>query len=168
MASRKMPHSARPASSESNAALQAPLTQTVHGITYVFKSWSDGGAATHDISSPSSTTAYIANYIAAADVFLADMAFSGKATNSWGPIERNMSVGQKKANDGQVIKLDGVSYSNGLGVNATSSVSFNLSGDYLQFVSDIGIDDEVGNKGSVVISGIRRRYKTIRQRHDDR
>ncbi len=67
-----------------------------------------------------------------------------------GPVERDMSVGQKKANDGQVIKLDGVSYSSGLGVNATSSVSFNLNGDYLQFVSDIGIDDEVGDKGSVV------------------
>jgi glucose/arabinose dehydrogenase len=130
--------------------LQAPVTQTVGGVTYLFTSWSDGGAATHDISSPSSTTTYIANYIAAADVFLADMPFSGPSVNSWGPIERDMSVGQKKANDGKLITLNGVSYATGLGVNATSNVSFNLSGDYLQFVSDIGVDDEVGDAGSVV------------------
>ena len=78
------------------------------------------------------------------------MPFAGPAVNSWGPIERDMSVGQKKAKDGQLITLNGVSYASGLGVNATSNVSFNLSGDYLQFVSDIGIDDEVGDLGSVV------------------
>jgi glucose/arabinose dehydrogenase len=36
--------------------------QTVGGITYVFESWSDGGAATHNISTPASNTTYIARF----------------------------------------------------------------------------------------------------------
>lgn len=43
-------------------ALGAPLTQMVNGVTYQFTGWSDGGAATHDITTPSSTTTYTANY----------------------------------------------------------------------------------------------------------
>jgi hypothetical protein len=36
--------------------LRAPATQTVNGVTYLFTSWSDGGAASHTISSPSTNT----------------------------------------------------------------------------------------------------------------
>ena len=42
--------------------LDAPLTQTANGQTYQFQSWSDGGAATHAISTPASGTTYTANY----------------------------------------------------------------------------------------------------------
>jgi len=38
------------------------LTQASGGTTYEFVSWSDGGAATHDISTPSSNTTYTATY----------------------------------------------------------------------------------------------------------
>ncbi|HEY7497818.1 MAG TPA: PQQ-dependent sugar dehydrogenase [Vicinamibacterales bacterium] len=40
----------------------APATQTSGGTTYEFVSWSDGGAATHNISTPSSNTTYSATY----------------------------------------------------------------------------------------------------------
>jgi glucose/arabinose dehydrogenase len=40
----------------------APLTQTKDGFTYTFRSWSDGGAATHDIVAPASATTYTARY----------------------------------------------------------------------------------------------------------
>ena len=43
-------------------ALDAPLTQTSGGTTYEFVSWSDGGAATHNISTPSAATTYTATY----------------------------------------------------------------------------------------------------------
>ena len=43
-------------------SLQAPSTQTVNGQTYQFDSWSDGGAATHTINTPSTTTTYNAKY----------------------------------------------------------------------------------------------------------
>jgi glucose/arabinose dehydrogenase len=36
--------------------------QTVGGVTYEFVSWSDGGAATHDITTPASNTTYTANF----------------------------------------------------------------------------------------------------------
>jgi glucose/arabinose dehydrogenase len=36
--------------------------QTVGGVTYEFVSWSDGGAATHDITTPGSNTTYTANF----------------------------------------------------------------------------------------------------------
>jgi glucose/arabinose dehydrogenase len=42
--------------------LQAPLEQTVGGKTYRFQSWSDGGVATHVISTPASGATYTANY----------------------------------------------------------------------------------------------------------
>src|SRR5262249_11809509 len=37
----------------------------------------------------------------------------------------------------------------GLGVNAASEVDFTLNGNFTNFVSDIGVDDEVGSNGSV-------------------
>jgi hypothetical protein len=36
--------------------------QTVGGVTYEFVSWSDGGAATHTIGTPTSDTTYTAVY----------------------------------------------------------------------------------------------------------
>jgi hypothetical protein len=45
--------------------LGAAATQTLNGTTYEFVSWSDGGSATHTISTPSSSTTYTANYRAA-------------------------------------------------------------------------------------------------------
>jgi glucose/arabinose dehydrogenase len=43
-------------------SIGAPLTQTVGGNTYEFVSWSDGGAATHAISTPAAATTYTATY----------------------------------------------------------------------------------------------------------
>jgi len=42
--------------------LSAPLTQTVGGVSYQFVAWSDGGAATHTIATPSTATTYTATY----------------------------------------------------------------------------------------------------------
>ncbi|MDQ1443672.1 MAG: hypothetical protein QOI20_136 [Acidimicrobiaceae bacterium] len=36
--------------------------QTVNGITYTFQSWSDGGAASHVVNTPASTTTYTATF----------------------------------------------------------------------------------------------------------
>ncbi len=42
--------------------LDAPLTQSASGTNYEFVSWSDGGAASHNISTPASATTYTATY----------------------------------------------------------------------------------------------------------
>jgi PKD repeat protein len=41
----------------------APITQTTAGMTYTFVSWSDGGAATHTITVPTSDQTYVARYV---------------------------------------------------------------------------------------------------------
>jgi hypothetical protein len=38
--------------------------QTSGGTTYVFDSWSDGGAAVHDIVAPATDTTYTATFVA--------------------------------------------------------------------------------------------------------
>ena len=40
----------------------APSPQTLNSISYQFASWSDGGAATHDITTPASATTYTATF----------------------------------------------------------------------------------------------------------
>jgi glucose/arabinose dehydrogenase len=42
--------------------LSAPLSQSLNGVTYTFVSWSDGGAATHDVSSPETDSTFTAIY----------------------------------------------------------------------------------------------------------
>jgi glucose/arabinose dehydrogenase len=43
-------------------SISAPATQVLDGTTYEFVAWSDGGAATHSLSFPSSNTTYTATY----------------------------------------------------------------------------------------------------------
>jgi glucose/arabinose dehydrogenase len=43
-------------------SIGAPATQTLNGKTYQFVSWSDGKAATHDITTPTDDTTYTATY----------------------------------------------------------------------------------------------------------
>ncbi len=72
------------------------------------------------------------------------------ATNGWGPVERDRSNGEKNAGDGRALTLNGQTYAQGFGVHANSSLSFNLNGQCQSFTAEIGVDDEVGNRGSVV------------------
>ncbi|HEX8523355.1 MAG TPA: NPCBM/NEW2 domain-containing protein [Tepidisphaeraceae bacterium] len=81
-------------------------------------------------------------------VYLSDMN-PITAINGWGPIERDQSVGGSASGDGNPITLNGVKYTKGIGVHAVSDITYNLSGAYNTFVSDIGLDDETG-AGSVV------------------
>lgn len=71
------------------------------------------------------------------------------AVNGWGPFERNQSNGERARGDGHTISIGGVQYAKGLGVHAISQLTYILEGKYTQFLSEIGIDDEVGNRGSV-------------------
>jgi hypothetical protein len=81
--------------------------------------------------------------------YLSDLAWVS-ATNGWGPVERDMSVGGSGAGDGTTLTLNGVTYAKGLGVHAPSEIVYNLGGTYAQFTSDIGIDDRQTTSGSVV------------------
>lgn len=89
------------------------------------------------------------------DVFMkkqiTDFTPVGTPINGFGPIENNRSNGEAAAGDGGTITLDTIAYPRGLGVHAPSEVVYNLAGACSgSFISDVGIDDEVGNRGSVV------------------
>jgi hypothetical protein len=71
-------------------------------------------------------------------------------TNGWGPAEKDRSNGEQGSADGRTITLNGVTYARGIGIHAASDITFALGGNYTQFLSDIGVDDEVGNAGSVI------------------
>jgi hypothetical protein len=81
--------------------------------------------------------------------YVSDMAFL-TTENGWGPLERNLSNGDRAAGDGTTMILNGVSYAKGLGVHAGSRVVIDLAGQYRTFASDIGVDDEMGANGSVM------------------
>lgn len=70
--------------------------------------------------------------------------------NGWGPAEKDQSNGEKGANNGGMLRIGSTSYNTGLGVHATSRITYSLNGNYNRFTSDLGIDEEVGNNGSVV------------------
>lgn len=95
-------------------------------------------------SSPASATTNSASV-----VYLSDLSWIS-VTNGWGPVEKDKSNGDIAAGDGKTIILNGTTYAKGLGVHAASDVQYNLAGKYSTFMSDIGVDDEVGTNGSVI------------------
>ncbi len=85
------------------------------------------------------------------DTQLSSLTLIGTPINGWGPIEKDKSNGEAAAGDGHTITLGGIPYLKGLGVHAPSEVRFNLGGICTgSLISDIGVDDEVGDNGSVV------------------
>lgn len=75
---------------------------------------------------------------------------SQSVSNGWGPLEINRSNGEQGSTDGRTLTLNGATYSTGLGVHAGSTVNFALPPNCSKFSFSAGIDDEVGNNGSVV------------------
>ncbi len=71
------------------------------------------------------------------------------ATSGYGPIEKDRSNGQTAAGDGKALTIGGQTYAKGLGVHANSSVTYALNGQCSTFTATVGVDDEVGNLGSV-------------------
>ena len=83
------------------------------------------------------------------DIYLSDLEWASM-TNGWGPAERDTSNGEAGAGDGNTITLNGTTYAKGLGAHAVSNIRYNLGGNCFTFTADVGVDDEVGNNGSVV------------------
>lgn len=61
------------------------------------------------------------------------------ATSGWASVQKNKSL------DGNTLKVNGKSFANGFGVNAYSTIIFNLPEGYTTFKSFCGFDDEVLN-----------------------
>jgi len=84
-----------------------------------------------------------------ADGFASDQPWTYMA-NELGPVERDMSNGGQAAGDGRTLTLNGLSYAKGLGAYAPSAIEFRPDPGCSNFTADIGVDDEVGNRGSVI------------------
>lgn len=88
----------------------------------------------------------------AVEVYVSDLDFT--STNGFGPLEKDMSNGEDAPNDGKTITLGGTTYAKGLGVHAASEVTIALGGAYKTFLADVGVDDEVEDRGTVVFQVI--------------
>ena len=71
------------------------------------------------------------------------------ADNGWGVYQRDRSNGEQGSGDGGLISIGGVKYRRGLGVHARSELRYELGGKYGEFLAEVGVDDEVGIRGSV-------------------
>ncbi|WP_261301617.1 NPCBM/NEW2 domain-containing protein [Paenibacillus andongensis] len=79
----------------------------------------------------------------AQQVYMSDLTWVS-ATAGSGTVQKDKSV------DGHAIILNGKTYTKGLGTHATSSITYNLNGQYTWFQSFIGVDDEVNSSATVV------------------
>jgi hypothetical protein len=74
------------------------------------------------------------------------------ATNGWGPVERDQSVGGQNADDGTPLTIDGTVYPKGLGTNSPSDVTIYLGGNCSSFTSIVGDDADADGNGTMTFS----------------
>ena len=72
--------------------------------------------------------------------YLSDL-LETSSSSGHGPFERDMSNGAEKSGDGQILTINGKTYSKGLGVAAPSEIIFELGGVCAQFSAEVGVDD---------------------------
>ena len=72
------------------------------------------------------------------------------AVNGYGPVERDRTNGESAAGDGRTLSLRGTTFAKGLGVHADSFLTYAVPTGATTFTATVGVDDEVGGKGSVV------------------
>ena len=96
---------------------------------------------------PTSQLYSSASALPSSSVYLSDLNPTS-STNGWGPVEKDRSNGEANLGDGRRITIGGVGYDKGLGVHSDSQISYALNG-ATRFQAVLGVDDEVGNSGSV-------------------
>ncbi|MGZ8624713.1 MAG: NPCBM/NEW2 domain-containing protein [Actinomycetota bacterium] len=87
--------------------------------------------------------------ITGAVTFASDLDWQ-RTDNGWGPPERDRSNGERAPDDGGPIVMGAVAFDRGIGAHAPSRIVLNLGGRCSLFLADVGLDDEVGDTGSVV------------------
>src|SRR3954447_20511408 len=73
--------------------------------------------------------------------YLSDLTWAA-ATNGWGPVEKDKSVGNQAAGDGRTLTLNGKTYAKGLGAHAASDIRYAVDGGCTEVYAVVGIDDE--------------------------
>jgi hypothetical protein len=81
--------------------------------------------------------------------YLSDLPFASVSSNpAYGPVERDTEIGDAAAGDGQPIRLAGVEYAKGIGVNSPTTIEFHLGGTCSAVDAVIGIDDIMDKDGA--------------------
>ncbi|WP_288429368.1 NPCBM/NEW2 domain-containing protein [uncultured Spirosoma sp.] len=126
-----------------------PSTMSLDG-NYV-DGWNKAYAGKVTLAPLTSLVLFKANDGTTNPVYLSDLNWVS-VTNGYGPVELDMSNGNAAAGDGRTMKLNGTTYAKGLGCHANSEIVYNLAGRYKTFLTDIGVDDEMGDRdcGSVI------------------
>ncbi len=91
---------------------------------------------------------YQASDANAANVYISDLTWIS-ATNGWNGAPKLDKANGDPGVPLNPITLHGTVYPKGIGCHAPSVITYNLGGNYTEFVSYIGIDDEVVSGGSV-------------------
>ena len=73
-----------------------------------------------------------------------------ETTNGWGPPEIDRSNGERAPADGGPIRVGSEVFDHGIGAHAPSRITVALDGSCSLFLADVGLDEEVGDHGSVV------------------
>ena len=72
------------------------------------------------------------------------------ASNGWGPPEADRSNGERAPDDGGPIRIGAAAFEHGIGAHAPSRIVVDVQGRCSLFLADVGLDEEVGDRGSVV------------------
>jgi NPCBM/NEW2 domain/Right handed beta helix region len=81
--------------------------------------------------------------------YAGDLAWAS-SSNGWGPPEVDRSNGERAPDDGGPIRIGTAVFEHGIGAHAPSRIVLNLEGRCALFLADVGLDEEVGDRGSVV------------------
>jgi hypothetical protein len=114
------------------------------GMSYTYRV-----VAVQDGRVSAASSAVVGTTTAVAARSVSGMAFVS-VRNGFGPVERNLSNGGVALGDGPLLRINGVTYSQGLGTHADARVEVALGGAYERFQADVGLNDAVGFQGSVI------------------
>lgn len=73
-----------------------------------------------------------------------------RSDNGWGPPEIDRSNGERASDDGGPIRIGTAAFDRGIGAHAPSRILADVENRCSLFLADVGLDEEVGDRGSVV------------------
>ncbi|HET6249180.1 MAG TPA: NPCBM/NEW2 domain-containing protein [Tepidisphaeraceae bacterium] len=108
-------------------------TTATAGTTYSYRVLAANSVGNSPASAAVSATTLAAN---AVTTYLSTLTWTS-ATTGYGTIHKNATV------NGNPLTLRGTVYPSGIGTHAVSQIVYNLAGAYTNFISDVGVDDEI-------------------------
>ena len=81
--------------------------------------------------------------------YAGDLAWAS-SSNGWGPPEVDRSNGERAPDDGGPLVIGTSAFDHGIGAHAPSRIVLELDGRCSLFLADVGLDEEVSDRGSVV------------------